>query len=82
MVGLARLARGEISRDEFAGRYGHRGPHEFEVSIPRPGEDPAWIDAQLAGLPAVVGTGKATMRLHDGDRIRVDGERGTVERLG
>ena len=34
----------------FARRYGHRGPHEFEVSIPRPGEDPGWIDAQLAGL--------------------------------
>ncbi|SEL72341.1 PEP/pyruvate-binding domain-containing protein [Nonomuraea pusilla] len=50
LTGLGRLARGEISRDEFARTYGHRGPHEFEVSIPRPGEDPAWIDAQLAGL--------------------------------
>ncbi|MCF6468164.1 pyruvate, phosphate dikinase [Nonomuraea sp. MG754425] len=50
VLGLARLARGEITRDEFARAYGHRGPHEFEVSIARPGEDPAWIDAQLAGL--------------------------------
>ncbi|MGW3344560.1 PEP/pyruvate-binding domain-containing protein [Nonomuraea rubra] len=50
VMGLSRLARGEITREEFARRYGHRGPHEFEVSIPRPGEDPAWIDAQLAGL--------------------------------
>ncbi|MEV5503890.1 PEP/pyruvate-binding domain-containing protein [Nonomuraea fuscirosea] len=50
VMGLSRLARGEITRDEFARGYGHRGPHEFEVSIPRPGEDPAWIDAQLAGL--------------------------------
>ncbi|GAA2205548.1 hypothetical protein GCM10009850_010060 [Nonomuraea monospora] len=50
LMGLTRLARGEITRDEFARRYGHRGPHEFEVSIPRPGEDPAWLDAQLAGL--------------------------------
>ncbi|GAA3532539.1 hypothetical protein GCM10022419_009500 [Nonomuraea rosea] len=50
VMGLSRLARGEITRDEFAQSYGHRGPHEFEVSIPRPGEDPAWIDAQLAGL--------------------------------
>ena len=49
-TGLTRLARGEITRDEFARRYGHRGPHEFELSIPRPGEDPGWIDAQLAGL--------------------------------
>ncbi|HUR03505.1 MAG TPA: PEP/pyruvate-binding domain-containing protein [Nonomuraea sp.] len=50
VMGLGRLARGEIDRDTFARLYGHRGPHEFEVSIPRPGEDPAWIDAQLAGL--------------------------------
>ncbi|MBB5081750.1 PEP/pyruvate-binding domain-containing protein [Nonomuraea endophytica] len=50
VVGLSQLARGEISREEFARLYGHRGPHEFEVSIPRPGEDPAWIDAQLTGL--------------------------------
>ena len=50
LTGLTRLAGGEITRDEFARRYGHRGPHEFELSIPRPGEDPGWIDAQLAGL--------------------------------
>ncbi|MEU7740598.1 PEP/pyruvate-binding domain-containing protein [Nonomuraea sp. NPDC049158] len=50
VIGLGKLARGEIDRDTFAHLYGHRGPHEFEVSIPRPGEDPAWIDAQLAGL--------------------------------
>jgi rifampicin phosphotransferase len=34
LTGLTRLARGEITRDEFAGRYGHRGPHEFELSSP------------------------------------------------
>ncbi|GAA0929796.1 PEP/pyruvate-binding domain-containing protein [Nonomuraea longicatena] len=48
IVGLERLARGEIDRDAFAREYGHRGAHEFEVSLPRPGEDPAWIDRQLA----------------------------------
>ncbi|GAA2870946.1 hypothetical protein GCM10010517_31240 [Streptosporangium fragile] len=50
IVGLQRLGRGEIDRETFARVYGHRGAHEFEVSIPRPGEDPAWIDAQLATL--------------------------------
>ncbi|MFC4061765.1 PEP/pyruvate-binding domain-containing protein [Planomonospora corallina] len=50
VTGLGRLAAGEITRETFAAVYGHRGPHEFEVSIPRPGEDPEWIDAQLAGL--------------------------------
>jgi phosphohistidine swiveling domain-containing protein/predicted secreted protein len=50
LVGLERLSRGEIDRATFAQQYGHRGPHEFEVSIPRPGEDPHWIDEQLTGL--------------------------------
>ena len=46
--GLDQLARGEIDRDDFNRRYGHRGPHEFEISLPRPAEDPDWIDVQLA----------------------------------
>ena len=50
VTGLARLARGEIDRDTFARQYGHRGSHEVELSIPRPAEDPAWIDDQLAAL--------------------------------
>jgi pyruvate,water dikinase len=45
--GLDQLAAGEIDRDTFNRRYGHRGPHEFEISVPRPGEDPDWIDRQL-----------------------------------
>jgi pyruvate,water dikinase len=50
LLGLAQLARGEIDRATFARQYGHRGPHEFEVSTARPAEDPGWIDQQLAGL--------------------------------
>jgi pyruvate,water dikinase len=50
LVGLEQLLRGEIDRETFAREWGHRGPHEFEVSTPRPAEDPAWIDKQLAGL--------------------------------
>jgi rifampicin phosphotransferase len=46
--GLEQLTAGEIDRDTFNRRYGHRGPHEFEISLPRPGEDPDWIDKQLA----------------------------------
>ncbi|WNG25238.1 pyruvate, phosphate dikinase [Cystobacter fuscus] len=48
LVALARLSRGELDRETYARRYGHRGPHEFEVSLPRPAEDPEWIDRQLA----------------------------------
>lgn len=52
IVGLERLAAKEIDRETFARLYGHRGAHEFEVSVPRPGEDPRWIDARLAAVPA------------------------------
>jgi rifampicin phosphotransferase len=46
--GLEKVAAGEIDSDTFNRRYGHRGPHEFEISLPRSGEDPEWIDRQLA----------------------------------
>jgi pyruvate,water dikinase len=46
--GLELLATEEIDRDTFSRRYGHRGPHEFEILLPRPGEDPDWIEEQLA----------------------------------
>jgi pyruvate,water dikinase len=38
----------------------------------------AAIVAREYGLPAVVGTGDATSRIRTGDRLRVDGDRGTV----
>ena len=41
----------------------------------------AAIVARELGIPAVVGCGNATMRLHTGDRVRVDGGRGVVELL-
>ncbi len=41
----------------------------------------AAIVARELGIPAVVGCGNVTTRLHSGDRIRVNGERGVVEVL-
>jgi pyruvate,water dikinase len=41
----------------------------------------AAIVARELGIPAVVGTGTATMRLRTGDRVRVNGGLGTVEIL-
>lgn len=52
LVGLERLARGEMSRDIYIQTYGHRGPHEFEISYPRPAEDPTWFDQALADFQA------------------------------
>ena len=48
LLGLTQLTCGEIDRATFARQYGHRGPHEIEVSLPRPAEDPDWIDRQQA----------------------------------
>lgn len=47
-VGLARAAKGEITQEEHIEKFGHRGPHEFELSRPRPAEDPVWLNQQLA----------------------------------
>src|SRR6266516_2459840 len=50
LQGLTQLMRGEIYRATFTRQYGHHSPHLFEISYPRPAEDPHWIDQQLAGL--------------------------------
>ncbi|MFB4317383.1 PEP/pyruvate-binding domain-containing protein [Actinomadura sp. 21ATH] len=47
VLGLSRVARGELSMDGYLRRWGHRGPHEFEIAVPRPAEDPGWIEEQL-----------------------------------
>lgn len=47
VAGLSKVARGEMSRAAYLERYGHRGPHEMELSIPRPYEDPDWLDQEL-----------------------------------
>jgi pyruvate,water dikinase len=52
VVGLARLERGEIDEATYAERYGHRSPHEFEVSLPRPVERPGWLAEQVAAQRA------------------------------
>ncbi len=48
LTGLAKVARGEMSREAYMQAYGHRGENENEYAWPRPLEDPAWLDRQLA----------------------------------
>ena len=67
-IGLGRLTRGEIDRDTFAREYGHRGPHEAELSIPRPAEDPGWIDAQVSALRDTVHDADALLANQDAAR--------------
>lgn len=57
LAGLQKLAHGEISRAAYLEAYGHRGPNEFELSLPRPAEDAAWLDQEverIARTPADV----------------------------
>ena len=50
VIGLNKVARGEWSKVYYLDHYGHRGPQEFELSVPRPAEETAWLDSQLAKL--------------------------------
>jgi phosphohistidine swiveling domain-containing protein len=50
VAGLDRLRRGKLSLEAYLQKYGHRGPHEVEMYIPRPAENPDWIDEQLDDL--------------------------------
>lgn len=60
VVGLAQVAAGKLSRDDYIRRYGHRGPHEMELFAPGSDEDPEWLDKRLVefGQP---GTGVSTL---------------------
>ncbi|WP_062357082.1 PEP/pyruvate-binding domain-containing protein [Herbidospora yilanensis] len=50
LLGLGEVKRGRLPRQEYAHRWGHRCPDELELSAARPGEDPEWVDRELAGL--------------------------------
>ncbi|MEO6086066.1 MAG: PEP/pyruvate-binding domain-containing protein, partial [Umezawaea sp.] len=54
VVGLDQVARGEISREDHIRDWGHRCPDEFEISAPRPAEDPAWLDREIEGVRGAV----------------------------
>ncbi|MGB7538154.1 MAG: PEP/pyruvate-binding domain-containing protein [Anaerolineales bacterium] len=47
VVNIARVARGEMTREAYLEQFGHRSPYEFELSRPQPVDDPAWLDRQL-----------------------------------
>lgn len=47
LIGLSKVARGEMSRQAYMKAYGHRGENEIEYAWPRPLEDPAWLERQI-----------------------------------
>ncbi|MFT9496727.1 PEP-utilizing enzyme [Anaerosolibacter sp.] len=48
VIGISKVIQGEMSRQEYLMKYGHRGPHEYELSIPDPMEDTNWLEKQIA----------------------------------
>lgn len=48
LICLAHVARGDMSREAYLERYGHRGPHEMELFATGSEEDPDWLDKRLA----------------------------------
>lgn len=48
IIGISKIIKGEMSRQEYLMQQGHRGPHEFELSIPHPGENAEWLEKQIA----------------------------------
>jgi len=47
VMGISKVLRREMSREEYFKQNGHRGPHEFELSIPDPSEDVNWLERQI-----------------------------------
>lgn len=47
VIGISKVIKGEMRKEEYLKQYGHRGPHEFELSIPDLGEDDRWLEKQI-----------------------------------
>ncbi len=44
---IAKVANGEMSQEQYMHEFGHRHPNENELSLPRPYEDPTWLQEQI-----------------------------------
>ncbi|AOT71969.1 PEP/pyruvate-binding domain-containing protein [Geosporobacter ferrireducens] len=47
VMGISKIIHGEMNRGEYLTKYGHRGAHEYELSIPDPMEDTDWLEKQI-----------------------------------
>lgn len=50
VIGISKIIKGDMSREEYLKQQGHRSPHEFELSIPDPSEDVSRLDKQIEGF--------------------------------
>ena len=44
---IAKVANGQMSLEQYMHEFGHRHPSENELSLPRPYEDPTWLQEQI-----------------------------------
>ena len=47
LIGLNKILNGDMTREEYMDEYGHRHSFENYLSIPRPYENPTWLDEHL-----------------------------------
>jgi len=47
VLGISNIIKGKMSVEEYLSKYGHRGPHELELSIPDPAEEEGLIEKQV-----------------------------------
>lgn len=47
IMGISKVMKGTISKEDYLIQYGHRSPHEFEISIADPREKLGWLDKQI-----------------------------------
>jgi len=47
VISISKVIKGEMSREEYLRNYGHRGAHEYEMSLPDPMEDTDWLEKQI-----------------------------------
>lgn len=48
VLGISQVVRGEMSREAYREKYGHRGAQEFELAAPSPMETPDWLEQEIA----------------------------------
>ncbi|MFL0197176.1 PEP/pyruvate-binding domain-containing protein [Clostridium sp. WILCCON 0269] len=47
VLGISNMVKGKMSVEEYLSKYGHRGPHELELSIPDTAEEEGLIEKQV-----------------------------------
>jgi len=47
VVSISKIIKGTMTREQYVAQFGHRGVHEFELSIPDAAEAPDWLENHI-----------------------------------